>query len=211
MLKVIPKFIALLIVLLLVPALAFAGNDDWHLSAKGNRAFFLSSPFAHGYMHGYEEGFHNGDVDLQMGHAILRMKNQDGFKKVQGYRSEFGDRGSFDQGYRKGYAVGYADAYSGRSFRAGELVELAKSQNLPGTPPKYRDGFDQAFMSGYSLGQKMGLTDGRAAAPLANLDSINCSGVSGGGNCTAFRDGYWVGYSDGYINQNDASAVLAQN
>ena len=210
MLKVIPRFIAFLVVLFLVPALAFAGDNDWHLSAKGDRAFFLRSVFAHGYMHGYEQGFHQGDLDLQMGHAFVRIKNQKEYKKVQGYRRDFGDHISFNEGYRKGYAVGYRDAYAGRNFRAAELIELAKSQDLRGTEAGPDGGFDQAFVSGYSLGQKMGLMDGRAAAPLANLNSIHCSGVSGKENCTAFQCGYRIGYSDGYTDQNGKRTVLAR-
>lgn len=162
-------------------------------------------------MHGYEEGFHEGDMDLQMGRPFHQAKKQSDFKKVCGYRSEFGDRKDFQAGYQKGYAVGYTDSYVGRSFRAMQLVELAKSENLPDSAAVPDRRFDQAFSAGYDLGQKSGLKDGRSSVPADSLDSINCA-VAGHGPdaCAAYRRGYRLGYSDGYTNQIRPPEVVAR-
>ncbi len=186
--------------------MAFAGNDDWHLSDNGDRVFFLRSVFAHGY----EEGCHEGDLDLQMGRPFLAVKSQDRFRKICGYRVDFGDHGSFEEGYRKGYAVGYTDSYAGRNFRATRLLQLAKSQSLSGVNAEPDRSFNRAFKSGYNRGQQIGLTDGPNAAPLANLDSVACDGISAKTECAAYRQGYRLGYSDGYTNQRDVSPVLAR-
>lgn len=185
-------------------AFATAQSSDWHLSNEGARAFFLRSPFAHGYMHGYESGFHHGDLDLQMGRAFQEIKKQTSFKKMEGYHGEFGDRRSFEEGYRKGYTVGYTDSYSGRSFRAIQLVQQAKSDNLSDGSAVPDSQFNSAFVSGYAIGQKTGLQDGRAAAAVAALNSIDCgSGApAAGDDCSAYRGGYRLGYSDGYVNQH---------
>jgi hypothetical protein len=207
--KSIPKLLVLFVTVLLASAMASA-QDDWHLSKNGNPALFLRSAFAHGYMHGYEEGFHEGDLDLQMGHPFHPVKEQERFKKVSGYRDVFGNQGSFSNGYRKGYAVGYTDSYAGRNFRAIQLVREARLQPLPATAAAPDPQFDHAFMLGYNAGQTSGLNDGRAAAPLADLHSINCSKVTDNEDCAAYRQGYWLGYSDGYTNQNETGAVLAE-
>lgn len=188
-------------------AFIHAQSQDWHLSSDGASTFFLRCPFAHGYMHGYEEGFHRGDLDLQMGRSFQALKKQDGFKKIVGYRKEFGDRNSFDEGYRKGYAVGYTDSYAGRNFRAIQLVEQARADLFLDKAPQRDVQFDEAFVAGYATGQKTGLQDGRAAAGLATLDSIGCSIVPRSPEqksdiCAAYRGGYRVGYSDGYANQD---------
>ena len=195
---------------------AFAQSEDWHYSSRGAKTFFTRSAFAHGYMHGYEEGFHNGDLDLQMGRPFKEVKCQEKFKKPYGYRSEFGDRGSFEVGYRKGYSVGYIDSYSGRSFRAMQLVREAKSEPLNYGGAMSDHAFDKAFMSGYEAGQHFGLKDGRAETKAAALNSMVCGGVPENAKeqtpeyCAAYQRGYQLGYSDGYANQSQAGQVVAR-
>ncbi len=209
MLNGIPKLLAICMGLFVVTSTGFTADIDWHLSHDGNRVFFLRSAFAHGYMHGYEAGFHAGDMDLQMGRRFQPVNKQDDFKKLRGYRLEFGDHGSFQEGYRKGYAVGYTDCSSGRSFRATELLQLVRSEALPDSAAIPDRGFDRAFTTGYNLGQKAGLSDGRATAPLANMAVIKCDGLPNKDDCSAYRYGYRLGYSDGYTNQRDSGTVLA--
>jgi hypothetical protein len=162
-------------------------------------------------MHGYEEGFHCGDLDLQMGRSFREVKNQDKFKKPVGYRSEFGDRGSFAEGYKKGYAVGYGDAYSGRNFRAIQLVDQAKTEPATsGERPDY--SFDRAFLVGYDAGQRQGLHDGRTNATEESVASVECAlgPVQTGELCDAYRRGYRLGYSDGFVNQREGREVFAK-
>ena len=196
--------------------LAFAQNEDWHLASQGAKDLFARSAFAHGYMHGYEEGFHNGDLDLQMGRSFHEVKSQEKYKKPCGYRSEFGNRGSFDSGYRKGYTVAYIDAYSGRSFRAMQLVRQAKSERWPAQEAVPDGQFDLAFVSGYDAGRKLGLQDGRADIKAAALESVACgsgqphSKSLSPEECTAYQNGYELGYSDGYDNQRQTARVFAR-
>jgi hypothetical protein len=195
---------------------ACAQSDDWHLSPNGSRVFFARSAFAHGYMHGYEEGFHRGDLDLQMTRSFQPVKSQTHYKKVCGYRTEFGDRATFEEGYRKGYAVGYTDCFSGRQFRALQLVREGNAATSAGDLAMPDNRLDRAFIAGYENGEKSGLQDGRAATAVAVLDSIDCSVALGksakptGDYCAAYKGGYRLGYSDGYTNQHGAAEVFAR-
>ena len=207
--------------LALVSSFAFAGPKpksaaeptDWHLSSSGAKAFFTRSSLAHGYMHGYEEGFHQGDLDLQLGRQFQAYKDLDGFKKIRGYRRNFGDHKNFQEGYRKGYAVGYIDAYAGRDFRAMQLVEQAKTERdtAPLTLPDRH--FDEVFLQGYELGQRAGLADGRVATAVAALDPKDCGQtvpVNDANYCDAYHRGYRLGYSDGFANQREGAPVFAK-
>ena len=205
-----PRVLSLFAALLLVSVATSAQTYDWHLSSDGDPGFFLRSVFAHGYMHGYEEGFHAGDLDLQMGRPFHTVTQQLRYKKVAGYQAGFGDHASFQNGYRKGYAVGYTDAYAGRDFRAMQLLRLARSEPISPSASAPDRLFDRAFALGYNDGTKVGLDDGRAGAPLADMNSIHCSGNTRNEDCHAYQQGYRLGYSDGYTNQRDTGAVLAQ-
>ena len=210
------RVLALLSAVFLPCVLANAQSDDWHLSQDGARIFFTRSSFAHGYMHGYEEGFHRGDMDLQMARPFQQVKDQTKYKKICGYQYAFGDRNTFEDGYRKGYTVGYTDAFSGRNFRAVHLLQEAKSAESPDQAALPDRPFDRAFIAGYEGGQKNGLEDGRAATALAALDSIDCSSISGKTAaqkreyCGAYQNGYRLGYSDGYTNQHESAEVFAR-
>jgi flagellar biosynthesis/type III secretory pathway protein FliH len=195
---------------------ASAKSSDWHLSSQGARVFFTRSAFAHGYMHGYEEGFHRGDLDLQMTRSFQPLRYQPKYKKICGYRTEFGDRSTFEEGYRKGYAVGYTDSYSGREFRALQLVREGKAATSAGDVANPDERLDRSFIAGYENGQKAGLEDGRAATAVAVLNSIDCTNALGksakptGDYCAAYKSGYRLGYSDGYTNQRGAAEVFAR-
>lgn len=198
-------------------AMAQASNAnhsaDWHLSSAGAKAFFTRSCLAHGYMHGYEEGFYQGDMDLQFGRHFQSFKNQVRFRKVRGYQAEFGERKNFSKGYRKGYAVGYIDAFSGRSFRAMQLVEQAKSDGKPDAEARPDEHFDEVFLQGYELGQKAGLQDGRSATPVLAVDPKDCGQKRNGGEadyCDAYQSGYRLGYSDGFANQRERAPQFAK-
>jgi hypothetical protein len=189
---------------------------DWHLSPQGSRVIFMRSAFAHGYMHGYEEGFHRGDLDLQMTRSFQPFRNQPNYKKICGYRTEFGDRSTFEEGYRKGYTVGYTDSFSGRQFRALQLVHEGNAATSAGARAIPDNALDRAFIAGYDSGQKSGLQDGRSATAVAVLNSIDCTIALGkslkttGDYCAAYKGGYRLGYSDGYTNQHGAAEVFAR-
>jgi hypothetical protein len=190
---------------------ARAQSEDWHMSS---RDLFVKSAFAHGYMHGYEQGFHNGDIDLQMGRDFRDVKNQAEFKKMTGFRSEYGDKKLFEDGYRVGFLVGYTDCFAGRSFRAVQL--LAKTAQSPSAAASahFDRSFDHAFREGYETGQRQGLADGRVSAAWRANSPCEPGGELGDITpqyCDAFRDGYRLGYSDGFANQHDSGEILARN
>ena len=201
------------IVLLLVACCAAqAQRDDWHVQSG---EIFIKSTFAHGYMHGYEQGFHNGDTDLQMGREYRDVKTQLEYKKALGYRSQYGDKSDFEQGYRKGFLVGYTDCFSGRNFRAVQLLK-DKIGEFPAESVAFDRNFDHAFRTGYETGQRQGLADGRNAASSGGLDPVACEvSTSHEGiapeYCAAYREGYQLGYSDGFANQRGTAAIFARN
>ena len=187
-------------------------RDDWHMDSLN---VFVKSAFAHGYMHGYEQGFHVGDLDMQMGRSYRDVKNQEPYKKPVGYRNSFGDRSSYDDGYRNGFLVGYTDSYGGRKFRA--IMWVRQERRLPQGQDAHVDrGFDSAFKEGYKSGQRRGLQDGRTA--VVEDASVQCDSAhdarGGAGEpkadyCGAFRSGFQLGYSDGYTNQRQLAPVMA--
>jgi hypothetical protein len=190
---------------------ANAQSEDWHVSS---RDLFVKSPFAHGYMHGYEQGFHNGDVDLQMGRDFRDVKNQTEYKKMTGFRDEYGDKKVFEEGYRVGFLVGYTDCFAGRSFRAAQLLDKTAQAQAAAISAHFDRSFDHAFRQGYETGQRQGLADGRVSAIL-RINSP-CEPADGHGEvtpqyCEAFRDGYRLGYSDGFANQHDSGEIFARN
>jgi flagellar biosynthesis/type III secretory pathway protein FliH len=177
---------------------------------------FVKSSFAHGYMHGYEEGFHAGDLDMQMGRTYREVKIQERYKKPVGYRPQFGDHGLFDEGYHHGYLVGYVDCFSGRNFRA---VQLVRGQGAIKPEARSDESFDRAFREGYVSGQKQGLKDGRSKDNLANtlfqcdeatMQSKGGEGEPRGSYCQAFSSGYQLGYSDGFANQKENGDIFAR-
>ncbi len=200
-------------IVFLVCVSANAQRDDWHMNS---RDLFVKSSFAHGYMHGYEEGFHTGDLDMQMGRSYRDVKTHDRYKKPVGYRPLFGDRSLFDDGYHYGYLVGYVDCFSGRNFRA---VQLVRSHGALRQDARSDQSFDRAFREGYVSGQKQGLKDGRSKDNLANtpfqcdenaLQSKGGEGEPKGSYCQAFSSGYQLGYSDGFANQKENGEIFAR-
>lgn len=197
---------ALLVAFLLTAVVLVTAQDapDPHLLAARTSALARASVFVHGYLHGYEEGFHLGDQDLQMGRGSRDLGKCDIAKNVRGYRRNFGDKRSFEGGYRQGVRVGYSDAFAGRAFRAvRELQSVAgvAAQNAQAQPDPT---FDKGFSAGYTSGQQQGLHDGRVEAMSAPAVPA-CPPAHGNSAepqtfCAAYLGGYRVGYSDGFIN-----------
>ncbi len=201
-----------IVVVFLACGIAQAQREDWHVQSGD---LFIKSTFAHGYMHGYEQGFHNGDIDLQMGRDYRDVKSQLEYKKPSGYRAQYGDKSDFEEGYRKGFLVGYTDCYSGRNFRAAQLLNEKKA-GFPEQAIAFDRNFDHAFRTGYETGQRQGLADGRSSIASGGLDPVQCEvNTSHEGiapeYCTAYREGYELGYSDGFANQRGTAAIFARN
>ena len=130
-------------------------------------------------------GYHYGDIDLQLSHSAQNVKALRGFKAAgKFYKKEFGDRGSFTEGYQSGFRVGYADAIDGSEFRAVlNMRELA--QELPEVDQSGLPVLNQAITRGYTDGVKTGLNDGRASALCASKSRRQSSSAA----CTRWGTG----------------------
>ena len=177
---------------------------DPHYTASRTSAIAHKSAFVHGYLHGYEEGFHLADLDVQMGRGARDVGKCKEARALAGYRREFGSKNVFENGFREGVRVGYGDGISGRAFRAvGELDAIGATAMLPvdGRPDA---SFDQGFATGYTLGQRQGLLDGRRdetlTPPLPACPPQPAKAANQQTFCAAYIGGYRVGYADGFTN-----------
>jgi hypothetical protein len=152
----------------------------------------------HGYIHGYEAGFHRGDLDLQLGHQALTAPHKfhagDG-----GYRSNFGDKHVFLQGFQQGLLTGYGDAYHGVVFRGVADVRRAAegvSADIAG-----KKDFDRAIWAGYQAGWQEGKRN-----PLTSIDphasAKTCLAARhNAAYCDPYGRGFGLGYADGSVVQ----------
>ncbi|MGH9520951.1 MAG: hypothetical protein ACRD3E_00305 [Terriglobales bacterium] len=200
------NIILLLCCFALCPVLLAAQEQDPHFQFSSVAAVAHRSTFLHGYLHGYEEGFHQGDFDLQMGRVQRGEYNADA--SLRGYRKDFGPKQMYKAGFHEGFAVGFADAAAGRRFRAIENVEAAFS--APPAQDKVQSAaFDQGVDLGYLAGQRQGLADARRQ--LRSQASSACPAgpsTNDAGFCSAYAQGFQLGYVDGFTNQ--ARTTLAQ-
>ena len=123
---------------------------DRHLQANPVGALLLNSAFAHGFRHGYDEGFRVGDLDVQMGRSpLLVLKPRQFRQAAHEYKSTFGNKQSFQQGYEAGFRGGYSDATAGLEYRASERARTASAGLTDALAPSRRPYFDEGFASGY--------------------------------------------------------------
>jgi hypothetical protein len=181
--------------------------QDRHLDSDATRGLCGTSVFAHGYLHGYERGFHDGDLDLQLGHTRQDAKKMRDFREAKHeYKKEFGDENMFVKGYENGFRVGYSDALDGLSFRAVDNLR-AMAQDLPQVDPQAAPILDQAITHGYLDGVNSGLNDGRKTDAEYRPDGSDCELALRFKEpptkfyCSAYSLGYRLGYSDGFHNQ----------
>ncbi len=206
------KIAAAVILLGWVGMLWSQNPQDWPMADPLGQVLCGKSAFVHGYMLGYGQGFHAADLDLQMVHDPTDPSKITTYHKVLGYQHEFGDKGSFENGYHQGFRVGYADGISGRQFRA---VSELRATGLGLRDDKSRPSkvFDEGFSAGYNAGVQRGLRDGRAGIGFLQT-SDECqegffkSRPRGEEYCSGYSRGYRLGYTDGYMNQ--APQVLAR-
>ena len=71
----------------------------------------LSEGFEQGQRDGYEIGLQRGQEDRQYRRRADVNRNNDYVDGMRGYRSEYGDRSVFQQGYRDGFRQGYEDGF----------------------------------------------------------------------------------------------------
>jgi len=198
------KLIVILTCFALSPALLAAQGPDPHFEAPRIAPIAHRSAFLHGYLHGYEEGFHQGDFDLQMGRVERGYYVADGSPKA--YRRDFGPKEMYKSGFHEGFAVGYSDAAAGRSFRAIQnvIAATATADEVKVETPEY----DGGVRLGYLAGQHQGLADARRELQAHPSPACPVGGGKGQAEfCTAYAEGFQMGYSDGFANQ--AKTTLA--
>jgi hypothetical protein len=185
-------------------AWADSAQTDSHFVSPNLRVICRDSAFVHGYLHGYEEGFHIADLRLYAP-GLSFNPPEVGKKDVKAYRSEFGNKNFFRAGYRYGFQNGYADGISGRAFRAlGRIRDSLGQQSFPATAES-----DRALALGYIAGRKQGLRDGRLREPFRPNGS-SCDPQQERSSpefCQVLKQGYHMGYIDGYENQHDSANI----
>jgi hypothetical protein len=197
----------LLLILFLAAGVAgTARSQDLHLSESGSAVVLSHSAFAHGYRHGYEEGYHAGNTDVSLG-TLPRRKSHDFYGFKLGYSSQFGPRKLFERGFMAGLKAGYGDGYSGRMFRAVDMlrsVSASLEESHSATDPQFAH-FDDGFVSGYDEGFGRGASDQSSTAQVdfhivACVNSQKEQNLPGGESyCEGFRRGFALGHADGFL------------
>ena len=148
-----------LLQLLLVPALflcAVAPAQDLNTKVSSSERHTTSDPgsdlyrrcaFAHGFIHGYEQGFHLADLDYHVGRMDRKLAELRAYRDAPGFRASFGEKKTFQRGYREGFQQGYDDSLHSRHFRveiAGQIVADGL-KDFAGSSQE----FDAGFTAGY--------------------------------------------------------------
>ena len=100
---------ALATALLCVPVEAGARDrhrEDWRGQFGGRR-----DTFGMGYERGFREGAKHGEKDARRNRGFDFRHDDDYWEADNGYRSSYGPRHLYAQGYRRGYEEGYSEAY----------------------------------------------------------------------------------------------------
>jgi hypothetical protein len=132
-----------------VPEQRHSCHDATLEAAEPAAQLYIASPFVHGYRDGYQQGFHDVDVALQFAHSITTPESLKDYKKIE-YRPEFGDKDSYQLGYRSGFLRGFADMRGGRDFRLFDIFDAAQSLEPTGTAVTTPAQFDAGVKSGYA-------------------------------------------------------------
>ena len=178
-------------------------QSDYHLTDDSAHVLYQHSSWAHGYVHGYQVGFHEGTIDYHMSHTRRDpAKIKTAHRAKDFCRYDTGNHKIFERGFKEGMKAGYSDAFAGRDYRASnEMEKLAVS-----APVSADSHLDPVIGEGYAAGQRIGLDDGRRAAaylPQKGPCPLNYAPPQ----CSGYRLGFQLGYSDGYHNQREPEEV----
>lgn len=199
----------LLLTLFLAAGVAVtARSQDAHLSESGSSAVLSHSAFAHGYRHGYEQGYHLGNADVSLG-SPQRRKIKDFRALKVGYSPQFGSRNVFERGFVAGLKAGYGDGYSGRLFRAVDMLRSvsASLEDTHSATDLRFSRFDEGFLSGYNEGFDRGGSDQSSTAQV-DFHFVGCANFqtekqrdlpSEASYCEGYRRGFAVGHADGFL------------
>ena len=101
------------------------GRDRDRDDDRGRRdRFDRNEVYRIAQQNGYREGFRDGEDDRSHRRRYDYQHSGDYRDALKGYRSEYGDRGVYQQGFRDGYRRGYDDAFRGRGNNSGQRWPL---------------------------------------------------------------------------------------
>jgi hypothetical protein len=202
---------SILLTCLSAASIAFGQDQpqgDFHTREDGARRLYRISAFAHGHRHGYEEGFRRADEELHVGHLQRTLREKD-VPKPKDYKSLYGDKRLFRQGFIYGFLAGYKDSFEERSFRLPEwtaavppfawMSDLPQSEGDAVPDAKLRAGFEAGIVDGYKSGVSSHVTIGDPKA-VASQAARMCESPGQGrpeGYCDGFAQGFLFGASDG--------------
>lgn len=182
-------------------------RGDYHTLEDEGRRLYSVSAFAHGHRHGYESGYHLADEEIHFG---LRQRdlNQNDVPHAMKFKSDFGDKKVFRQGFVHGFLAGYRDSYAREPFRVPEWLQevppFAWMNDLPqadgATQPTrtLRRAFDNGARMGYESGLLAPLGE-TAALALGRRAGEACSATpesKNDGFCDGFRQGFLLAVRD---------------
>lgn len=198
---------------LMVPVARLHAAPQWGIpgpSGSPSRSSQYASP---AYDQGYQRGVRAGDEDGRRGQSFNFTDESDYRRADTGYRSQYGNRGRYqDQfrvGYEQGYRAGYARyGYNGRNgspWSNGQGAGRIPNGNYGGN---YNGGYNQgtnvAFENGFTDGYDEGGKDGRGRRvnePVA--ESRYRSGDHGFNSRYGSRDVYKNTYRQGFLQGYD--------
>jgi hypothetical protein len=129
-------------------------HDAQHESHEPCATLYYRSPFVHGYRDGYQQGFHDADISMQFAHEITNPMETRSYHDVK-FRNEFGDRKSFEQGFRAGYVLGFNDMKAARTFRVFDILKPALTLTLANQKELTRpEQFNRGVAHGYDTARK---------------------------------------------------------
>ena len=154
----------LLFPVLVLCALAPAQNlgkqpdaSERHTTSDPGSDLYRRSAFAHGFIHGYEQGFHLADLDYHVGRTDRKLAELRAYREAPGFRSSFGEKKTFQRGYREGFQQGYDDSIHSRRFRveiAGQIVADGL-KDFAGSSQEFDAGFTAGYLAQRSKSQNV--------------------------------------------------------
>lgn len=192
---------------LLLSACLVGQDAERHLTDSRSGSLCRHSAYVHGYIHGYESGFRMGDLEFHLGRQPREVNRLKEYRRVAGYRREFGDSGSFRRGYRQGFRAAYEDALRGVSFRGIDQIRHA-AQGVSLTADSKE--FDQAASAGYDAGFAAGQQDSTPPSAPQRTSEVCPASHDGTDYCQGFSRGFLLGYADGFVNQSSQLAHTAR-
>lgn len=156
------------------------------------------------YEQGYQRGEQLGAADARRGMPFDFRVASDYRRGDLGYRSQYGARDRYQQGFRAGFEAGYRAGYTrfsrGRSYGPPGPPAWSRGRARGRSDYGYLDRYDLAVNNGFNDGYREGLNDGRkrhANDPFN--ESRYRNGDRGYERYYGSKDLYRINYRQGFI------------